>query len=128
MFIDKYKKGECWIDEYGGQYLDIESFIETGLFGFCGCGQPSETREYVRQSLQLISDRRELGLTYEQWSERAKELFKTGVAEYFMWYWVDSKGYSEHGGSVPGWLTEDGKEILSDLNELYRAQLKLNSE
>lgn len=122
MFIDKYKKDDCWIDEAGCQYFDAESFIEMGLFNFCGCGQPDSTREYVRNSLQLVSDIKELvwekKMSYEDWIDKKNELFKTDEAEFFMWYWLDHKGYIEHGGSVPGWLTEDGKEILSDLNEL----------
>lgn len=35
-----------------------------------------------------------------------------------MWYWLDNKGYTEHGGSVPGWLTEEGWKLLEDLEEL----------
>lgn len=124
MNVDKYKKGEYWIDESGGQYLDVESFIETGLFGFCGCGNPSAVREYVRKSLQLVADRKqkvwEDKMSFDEWKKEKDELFKTDEAELFMWYWLDNKGYIEHGSLVPGWLTVDGEELLSDLTELSK--------
>lgn len=125
MYIDKFKKGEFWVDEAGCQYQDVESFIEMGLFDFCGCGQPDAVREYVRQSLQLVNDLKQLvwenKMTYYEWNKRKSDLFKTDEAEFFMWYWLDNKGYTEHGGGMPGWLTVDGEEILSDLDELKLA-------
>lgn len=124
MFIDTYKKDGYYVDKHGGQYEDAEGFIETGIFGFCGCGQPSETREYVRKALQLVKDLKEKVwenlMTYDDWHKQKQDLFKTDEAEMFMWYWLDNKAFIEHGSAVPGWLTNDGEEILSDLNELLK--------
>lgn len=35
-----------------------------------------------------------------------------------MWNFLDLKGFVEHGSGLPGWLTKQGYELLSDLNEL----------
>jgi len=36
---------------------------------------------------------------------------------YFMWYWFDKEELTEHGGSVPGWLTKKGLGMLNKLNK-----------
>lgn len=124
MFIDKFKKGNGYYDQEGCYYEDAESFIATGILGFCGCGMPDDAVEYVRKALQLIDDLTQLvyeeKLTIEQWKEREKLIFTDYGAEYFMWYFLDNKKLTEHGVSVPGWLTEKGTELLSDLIELSK--------
>ena len=121
MYIDKYKKDDHYEDENGVYYEDSFSFITTHLLDFCGCGCPFDAAMYVKNSLQIVADLslvQKKNITYEEWKTRKPQIFTCVGAEYFMWYYLDSKGFTEHGGSVPGWLTQKGIEMLSDLNEL----------
>ncbi len=122
MFIDKFKKEGGYYDQDECYYEDAESFISNSVLGFCGCGMPDAALEYVRKALQIVDDLKQLvwekKLTYEQWEERKKEVFANKGAEYFMWYFLDNKELTEHGVSVPGWLTKKGIELLADLTEL----------
>ena len=118
MFIDKFKKEDGYYDQDKCYYEDAESFISTGVLGFCGCGMPDAVLEHVRKALQIVNDIGEKKLTYEQLEERKKEVFANKGAEYFMWYFLDNKKLTQHGGSVPGWLTKKGIELLADLTEL----------
>jgi len=121
MYIDKYKNSDGeYVDESGEVFGDAEAFLVSAL-GFCHCGAPDLAIQYVRGALQLVADLKgkvwEKEMTYEQWSENVRSLFASEGAEYFMWYWLEQKAFTEHGGGVPGWLTPDGEEMLSDLNE-----------
>ena len=132
MNIDKYRtKNGDFVDQDGCYYEDVEDFIATGLLGFCGCGKPHHAIKHVRQSLQLVHDLKYLvweeKLTYKEWKEKTKEVFLNEGAEYFMWYFLDNKELTEHGGSVPGWLTGKGEELLADLNEFLNKNDKLET-
>ena len=59
--------------------------------------------------------------TYEEWSAAEKRLFGSSGAAYFVYYVLDEKELTEHGTSVPGWLTEKGLTLLQDLNEYLEA-------
>lgn len=121
MFIDKFKKEDGYYDQNECYYEDAESFIATAILGFCGCGMPDKALEHVRRALQIVDDIKlvqEKKITYLQWEERKKEVFANEGAEYFMWYFLDNKKLTQHGGSVPGWLTDKGIELLHDLNKL----------
>ena len=122
MHINKYKDGFGYTYKDGCYYEDAESLIATGILHFCGCGMPNAALEHVRKALQIVDDLKQLvwkkKITYEQWEERKKGVFANNGQEFFMWYFLENKGLTEHGVSVPGWLTQDGIELLSDLNEL----------
>ena len=119
MFIDEFKKEDGSYESKDGIYYeDAESFIGTHILGFCGCGNPDCAIEFVRGALQLIDDSQNKEQTFEEWMVEVDSYFNGEGGRYFMWYFLDNKGLTEHGGSVPGWLTSDGKELLSDLNEL----------
>ena len=97
----------AYLDEEGITWKDKESFIVGRLFGFCGCGLPEEVISYIWGALKLF----DLQTNMVKFEE-VDGYFANKGAKYFMWYWLDQKGYTEHGGSVPGWLTEGGKELL----------------
>jgi hypothetical protein len=126
MYIDQYKKEDGYYDSDNYYYEDAESLISTGILGFCGCGNPEEATEYVRRSLELINNLKEEvwedKVTYEDWRKEVDAHFGSSGAEYFMWYFLDNKGLTEHGGSVTGWLSVEGVELLSDLNELKESE------
>lgn len=122
MNIDKYKNPDgSYEDPEGATHEDAESFLQSHVLEFCGCGSPDLSLAYTREVLQYILDLRlvwEEKQTYEEWIASGKNLFASDGARYFVFYVLDSKGLTEHGGSVPGWLSEKGMDLLSDLNEM----------
>lgn len=117
MHIDKYFKDDGYYDKDDCYYEDAESFLATGVLDFCGCGMPDAALEHVRDSLQLIKDLYSTE-NYNKWREKELDLFNNYGVAYFMYYFLDNKGLTEHGGQVPGWLTLEGEELLEDLIEL----------
>lgn len=90
--------------------------------GFCGCGQPNEAFEMLRDTLVLINELKvvvwsspDRSLARNDWNRRFSELIgskdRTGLACWWL-YWIDHIGLTEHGGSVPGWLTPLGEKVM----------------
>lgn len=109
------------------------------LLGWCGCGMPDAASAYVFNALRHLYDfdasssapingieRRQPAMApffTQEYDDRCKaredarkETFCGNGAEYFFWYWADEKGLIEHGGSVPGWLTDKGRMVLELLH------------
>lgn len=129
MNIDKYKKEDGYYDEDGRYYEDAESFYQTKVFEFCGCGRPEDNLEYIMKGLSYIDREHPEGMSYEQscewvkkWIEDGIPLFGNEESRYFFFYWADKEGLTEHGGSVPGWLTDYGREVLDDLREIIKGR------
>jgi hypothetical protein len=124
MNIDKYKKEDGYYNEDGCFHQDEESFLQVAILGFCGCGDPQLSLKHVQKGLRQIKNLGELSSVkfkqeFEEWEKENKKLLGGETGVYFMWYFLDREGFSEHGSSVPGWLTEKGKELLEDLDELF---------
>jgi hypothetical protein len=116
MHINKYKDKDGYTKD-GVFYGDLpEDFIQIYVLGFCGCGMPDMVIDLIRKALELIKER--VNLDYEELRKKELELFKNDNIAYFVYYFLDSKGLTEHGSSVPGWLTNKGEELLEDLIEL----------
>ena len=125
MYIDKYKKDDGYYDEDDCYYETAKDFIQTKILGFCGCGRPEDNLEYIRDGLAHINAPRSKNMTHEQhsewfkkWVKRGHEIFGNELSRYFFFYWCDKEGLTEHGSSIPGWLTPKGEELLEDLNEI----------
>lgn len=135
MNIDRYKREDgTYLDEAGCTYEDAGDLLQTHVFGFCGCGMPDENIYFVRDGLQHIDnlskcfeDQANKDAAYDKWSERTLEIFGSNRGAYFFYYWCDNKLLVEHGGGLPGWLTDKGKELLADLCE-YIASLPPEDE
>lgn len=121
----------CKYDEEVGYYMykdthyeTIEDILQIAIFGFCGCGCPENNLKYIRDGLEHIEWRmdsyrnKDNELSYEQLQAKAVEIFGNESAAYFFYYWCDTKDLTEHGGSVPGWLSEHGKTMLEVLKTL----------
>jgi hypothetical protein len=129
MVLEKFRKDDAY-EKDGIHYNDLEELVGTGFLSFCGCGCPDEAMQYVLDGLELIAeDSPDSFKDHEAWNvwwqgHRAKldAHFKTDGARYFFWYWADKEELTEHGGSVPGWLTEKGRQLLEALRE-WRAAL-----
>lgn len=96
------------------------------LFGFCGCGTPEAPLRLLRDAMRLIDVKPNNPHDFDKWKAAYRirraamdELFHhdKGV-EYLVWYLLDDKKLTEHGTSVPGWLTDLGRDVLVDLDEL----------
>lgn len=105
-----------------GMYCDrLEDLLQNGIFGFCMCGCPEENLEYIRAGLDHIEKLRNAPRPwsrdwYEEHRKESVDLFGNSEAEYFFYYWADKEEYTEHGSSVPGWLTDKGMALLNLLN------------
>lgn len=120
------------LKEDGGGWLDAEDCYWQDRMGyvmhtldFCGCGLPESAATYIRDGLQALAAywetvRKEprLGtVPVEVWREFEAHWPDEG-SRYFFWYWLDAQKLTEHGGSVPGWLTDKGEDYLAALNEV----------
>ena len=113
-----------YLDNDGCSHPSKESFI-CHLLGFCGCGLPSAALDYIYGAMEIMG-RFDSNKSTEEWVAIHDELDKyfNSVGEaYFVYYFLNSwkNKLAEHGGSVPGWLTEYGHEVLAMLDE-YRAE------
>lgn len=123
--IDKYLSSLREGYEYDGVwYEDEENLLVSGFCNFCGCGRPEESLDYVYKALQHVQNLQDKVWknldTYDNWSKQEKKLFPIKGSAYFMYYWLDNMEFTEHGGSVPGWLTSKGKELLELIEEYYK--------
>lgn len=74
---------------------------------FCGCGNPEDVLDFLRQTLSAIRDR-----SSSRDRENTLLPLDSPLALTYR-YWLDAQGWTEHGGSVYGaWLTKEGKEVL----------------
>ena len=114
---------------------DYQDYLATDVFGFCGCGMPwafldfmlqrlDEIDRIKREAWEIADSTREGRAQSEQWwaehKKRLNGLFRSHGEMYFFYYWADTMGLTEHGGSVPGWLDDKGLVILAMLKE-YKA-------
>lgn len=93
-------------------------------FGFCGCGMPEEALLYMRSVMQALKDRSDAWAANDkEAADRANKhrdtFFQSLGQEYTIYYLLEDKGMTEHGGSVPGWLDAYGESVLDDLNEFF---------
>lgn len=124
MSLDQFKQPDGWYKLDGADFENAVDAIQTGFLGFCGCGTPEENIEYIRKGLELLGEPYPKDGTYAEqkpeWDARQArrdEHFGNHGSAYFFYYWADKNGLTEHGGAVPGWLTEKGKHLLALLNE-----------
>jgi hypothetical protein len=118
--------GEITIWEYDDDDNTIMSFSGHIMdeLGFCACGSPEETIDFIAEILKVfkwyadsikdINDN--LDRYYDEKESKLVALCGNEKSVYFIKYFLDSKRFLEHGGSIGGsWITSDGLEWL----ELY---------
>src|SRR5690242_7981750 len=114
-------------DDYG--FDDLASAM-SAILGWCGCGRQEVALEYLAGGLRLIaeiSERRELhgvgrDAWYKEYRKRVDGYFNGEGAEYLFYYLCDFHGLIEHGGSVPGWLTDKGKALIKWIAKLPKEE------
>ena len=108
------------LSESGCEYESLQDFIHTDILGFCGCGMAEDVDKLVYAILTLLNIKD--SLTFKEYIAKLEEDLPTDALQYFMFYWLDSKGFTEHGGSVPGWLSDKGQELLNLLKLVYERE------
>jgi len=89
----------------------------TEKLNLCGCGMPEKALLFIRDVLAHVQERFDLELPWSETEIRRKAILPTYGIEYFTFYMLDDLGLLEHGSSVPGWLTDEGKAVLNLLNK-----------
>ena len=121
MKLADFRKDDGYRDEAGCYFDDTEALISTGILGMCGCGDPAGNLEYIRTGLCLIDERLQSDATDRKWwdeyQQRVRAHFGNHLSEQFFYYWLDKEAFTEHGSSIPGWLTEKGRDLAEMLKE-----------
>ena len=114
MNINKYKTEYGYMDDKGEYWDNAINFIQGSILGFSCYGQPIKNLKYVYECLYLAK------LRYnpyqdKKYKEKKDEFFKNDEEMYFAWYFLVSKGLTEHNNNnIPGWLTEKGKNLMEN--------------
>ena len=109
--LEKYAHPEhegCYQDKDGCYHDTIGTLIQCGVLGFCGCGRPEDNLALLLTRMEAIAD-------------ETDGRFQCGPEMHFIDYTLDKLGFLEHGGSLPGWLSESGKELL-ELLRIWKAE------
>ena len=122
LHIDKKLKNGVYVSDDECQYDTASEYYQCEFFGLCGCGMPDENLEYIRDGLSLIDKRIKTEMTLEEVRAQEIAVFGNKNAAYFFYYWADKSELTEHGSSVPGWLTDKGEEVLEDLIQITKEE------
>jgi hypothetical protein len=118
--FDRYKQPDGTFADGGTKGDNLTHFLCEKVCVHM-CGQPEVALLYVKSGLALLDDLKnkvwEDQESYDGWAQRCQSHFGSSGSEYFFWYWLYANGWSEHGGAVPGWLTDEGELLLALLRE-----------
>lgn len=117
MHIDRFFIDGAYRHEDGSEYEDAEDLLIKRFTGFCGCGNPEEALQFMAKVLRMLHTI--TGEGYEARLQAEKDIFAITGASTFTYYVLSELGLTEHGGSLPGWLTQKGIEFMEDVEELY---------
>ncbi len=98
---------------------DLESYLQCEVLKFCGCGDVAAALSYLLKILRAFKSMDDfqagtpagINMFLVAWADLDK-IFNSDGERYFVYYFLDREEYTEHGGSVPGWITDKGKELL----------------
>jgi hypothetical protein len=103
--------------------MEVNKFFY-GKMQWCGCGEPNGAMELLGEVLEVLAWKFDLKTEiwesfYARYSDKLEQLvrYKTDyrlACTYF--YILESAELTEHGGSVPGWLTDEGEELLKNIH------------
>lgn len=106
---DGYTKEGCY-------YSTKEELVMQGFIDWCGCGNNEIAGRYLLQLMQTIDDH-----SHDikgAWEKRMEML--NHPAGLVVMYELEYRDWIEHGSNIyGGWLSEEGKEILGLLKEVY---------
>ena len=104
----------------------LASYYWLETFKFCACGNPEIVLGHLRDAMRALKDQSDyshsrpaFGWTPEDQAKSNETNRKVGrdcePLYYLTGYLLDAGGLTEHGGSVPGWLTPEGEALLAFL-------------
>lgn len=109
----------------------------------CGCGSPEHRIIFIKLLLNLINDRFEKEMTYDEYYKKLIELFgfkenkeskrylnniQDGIIECILDQFNEA-GLLVHGGTIGGsWLSDYGEEMLEILNDINEEDINLYLE
>jgi len=105
-----------WYAYKGENHSSPVDIVQNGILGFCPCGDPETNLEFVMEGLKLIGTYQDI--EYEKRKELEAGFFGSEAIAYFFYYWADTVELTEHGGSVPGWLSDKGREVIAMIEDL----------
>lgn len=105
---------ESWTWKSGPMSLAQARYVIETEIGFCGCGRPEDALGLIHRFLGYYNQEAEK-TTHFDWN-RVSATHESGLI-YFILYQFDRVGLIEHGGSVPGWLTEKGLALREALRQ-----------
>lgn len=101
--------------EVDGLYYDTEhDYYEQQCLdklGFCGCGNPDKCLDLITKILELLNRNDK-----EKWNE-LKQINDTETMLDIIYYMLDDKLFTDHGGCIPGWASDKGIELLKLLHK-----------
>ena len=115
--------------------LLIEPLMDYFMYeklGLCGCGSPEDSYEAIRRYLHVRKDAHDDTLPYNEIHDRymsdlhinCSDELQYGILQFLM-YILDSRGFTEHGGSIGGcWLTESGEMLMIVLDTWHEYNKK----
>lgn len=116
-------------------YETYAEYIYFEKMKFCGCGIPEDMRDAfikstraLRECWAVIRSTESAFSIARTEADRAKDkaawdkLYAdiadiwgpSDLNRYLCWYVLDAAGLTEHGGSVPGWLTPEGERFAAE--------------
>lgn len=109
----------------GPTYENLIDELWFGKMNFCGCGNPEAVLIRMRDTMRAMKNRsdywrskRGVPMFYDdpETKRLCQEINSSAgsddASRYMTFYLLDAAGIEEHGGAVPGWLTEYGETIL----------------
>ena len=135
--LDDYRS-----DEFPGDYICPNEcnwtsaremlVVSDAIIGLCGCGIDGDF-DYIMRGLELLDERcpnndvgeaayAERRKWYDGLRERRVAHFGSDISAQFFFKWADREGLAEHGSSVPGWLTDAGRRLLSLMREAAKRE------
>jgi hypothetical protein len=106
----------------GVAYDSVIDFAQKGCLGLCDCGNPEQNIRYIHNMMDLLdrlnSDTRKDAIEWKEFDKLSTSLAGNKISAQFFWYWLDWRELTNHGGSIPGWLTDTGHKTLQLLREV----------
>jgi hypothetical protein len=93
--------------------FNTKKFIWCETFGFCVCFLPDDSFKEIHKVMRSLN-----GDEFEN-----KHKLRENPLYAFIMYWLDEKELSEHGGSIPGWLTNYGKTVFKAMDECLNNEI-----
>lgn len=109
----------------GDKYDDPCELLQNGILGFGMSYKVGDCLTFIMWGLALVEKRSkvyreakgDISSLLADRLEDEQQYFNSDGVESFFYHWCVSEELVDYGTSLPGWLTEDGENLLSLLRE-----------